>query len=159
MKLLALTLTITLHFSSPLGGAAGWHMDSWSFDATPQVAVPLNVSLFRSCDFTLPGVTFYAPYNECYVDGTSNQAAPANSAASWSHELHHYRQQMYLGPWFWVAYTGTLGRVFEPYDRWPTYHWISWQEAWMPSESVVPVQNYPMFRVSSDRGFQIFPGY
>lgn len=157
--MLAITLTLTLHFSSPLGGAASWSLGSWQFDASPQIWMPFPTHrLWGASATTFPLITLYDPEVYATNDIRGLSSVPTNSLEVQAHELHHYRQSLYLGPWFWIAYVVSNGNAFEPYewqdnknaDRLP------WTNAWMPPTTQ---QNYPVFRVSSARGFQLFPGY
>ena len=162
MSLLAIVITVTFGFSSPLGSSNTWTLDSWTVDASPQFSMPFPTRLWNASATTLPGVTLYDLHVYAGNDTPGLRDVLSNSPQNFAHELKHYRQQQYLGPWFFVAYALSNGDEFEPYaggvNKGAMRGWTKdvWQ-APLPSNNIIQ-QNYPVFRITNE-GLTLFPGY
>ncbi|HKI57716.1 MAG TPA: hypothetical protein VKA00_00685 [Trueperaceae bacterium] len=134
-------MTLTLHLT--LG-----RITSATLDVNPLVAVP--APLGGTGGVSLPGVMLYKPPH-------AGPAVPFRAITR--HELHHYRQEAALGPWFWVAYALTGGRAFEPTQQYGVVAKQSWTDAWKPPPS--DEDNFPLFRVRWNDGLSlsVLPGY
>lgn len=150
MSLVAITVTLTLTW-----GPAG--ITSTRLDVNPLIAVPFNLPESVPA-MTLPGVLLYKPERSRPNNLGGIRTTYSALSLPWTipHELHHFRQEAALGPWFWVAYAATVGRAFEPYDPLDRRPPQNWSNAWMPPPSMT--DDYPLLRFDA-HGAHLLPGY